>query len=225
MATPKCANRSRLDRARTRRRPRYAALKNAAPISTSSAAIFKNVNVRCTHAAFLHPHVIHRGEHRDQRHRDRLRAARRQRDEVARIDRERDRQPRAPARQDRQHERPAAYERAQRSVGFPQIHVLPARGRKHRAQFGVGQRSEEREHAGNHPRRDDRGCTTARCARSHSGSTKMPEPITMPMTIAVASTIPSRRGRSRRSDRRRHVSYSPAPHGSARPCAFPPRPY
>ena len=174
---------------------------------------------------FLDPDVVHRREHRDQRHRDRLPFPRRQPHEVADIDREGDRQPRAAAREHRQHERPAADEGAQRSVGFPQVHVLPARRGKHRAQFRVGQRAEEREHAANHPRRDNPG-VRRHVARDHIRQHKnaRADHDAHDDRRGIYHPQPARQI-ARDSTRRRHLSYSPAPRGSARPCAFPPRPY
>jgi hypothetical protein len=81
---------------------------------------------------------------------------------------------------DRQHERPAKHD-----------NVVAAGCRNIAPKFGVGQRTEHREHTRDYPDRQDCGSRGAGSATITLGSTKIPEPITIAMTIAVASSIPS----------------------------------
>jgi hypothetical protein len=55
---------------------------------------------------------------------------------------------------DHEQQRPAVEKRDERMIRVAEIHVLSARGRQHRAQLRVRQRSDQRNHRARHPGAD-----------------------------------------------------------------------
>jgi hypothetical protein len=102
---------------------------------------------------------------------------------------------RTPTRQHCQHKSPATHKRAPRPIDFAQIDILSSRGWHHRLQFCVSKRANERKQTGHNPHAEDH-VDDGRWRAMRLGGRKIPDPITIPMTIAIVSSISRVRGRS-----------------------------
>ena len=139
--------------------------------------------------------VVEDREHQDDGRRTETFQHLRHRDEVTQIDRKADSERGRPAGTDDKEQAPTEKKAPERRVGLAQVNVLAAGMRQHRAELGERQRAAERQQARDDPNREyPLGRRQARAISP--GTMKIPEPMIVPITIALASQRPNRRVRS-----------------------------